>query len=789
MVQSLGEHVLARWFGLTAVVRHTAILVGVLAVTLMVVVWPPPARAAATSDTSGSFTAVTSTRVLDTRSGLGGRKGAVPPHGTVLVPVSGVSGAVPAGVGAVLINVTVTHSVAPGYVTAFAAGSSRPPTSNENFGAGKTVSACSLVQVDSLGRVALFLGSSGSAELVVDVEGYLSPGVPTDGTSSVSPTRVLDTRQTGVPLAAGGSRVVSLAGRAGIPRNATAAVVNLTVTGPGAAGYVTAFPTGSARPGTSNVNFAAGQTIANLVFVRLGSGGDITLYNGSGRAAQLIVDVQGYGTGNSTVVGRLDTQAPRRLLDTRSTGPVGADKAIPLLVAGAGGVPTHGVAAAVVNITAVGGRSVGYISAYPSGTPRPLSSTVSYPVGGTVADVAVVPVGADGRIVLFNGSSASANVIVDVEGYVVGSATGLDATAFQESAVHDGVAPGAALSSTPQKLWSRDFGDDAAPHGLIGYPIIAGGRLFVTTANQTTGGSSLWAFDARSGVALWGPTDLGGYGSLGGLTFDNGRIFAVNDLGVVRAFDPVDGLMEWSMQLPQLASYSPPTAVGGVLYATDTGVDGDLFAINESTGAIKWHQLVDSGQSSAPAADATGVYYADSCEKAAKFSLAGAAIWTYGGFCQSAGGGRTPALHDGKLWLRDDVNDTPEVLDAATGRLVGHYDSYLSPPVFGNGLRFELPGSSALTAVNDSTGAQVWSETKPGELLTSPIISGSIVYCASGSGTIYGFSASTGAVMWQADTGSSIYRSDEHNQVELAGNTVGDGILAVAGVSRLTVYG
>ena len=78
-----------------------------------------------------------------------------------------------------------------------------------------------------------------------------------------------------------------------MPANATAVVLNLTVTNPTVASYVTAWPAGSGLPTASNINFTAGQTIANLVTVRVGAGGAIDLFNLFGRT-DLVADVVGY---------------------------------------------------------------------------------------------------------------------------------------------------------------------------------------------------------------------------------------------------------------------------------------------------------------------------------------------------------------------------------------------------------------------------------------------------------------------------------------------------------------
>ena len=115
----------------------------------------------------------------------------------------------------------------------------------------------------------------------------------------IVPVRIMDTRA-GVgtpagPLGAGETRALVVAGQAGIPADAVAVALNVTVTEPTATSYLTVWPDGGAMPTASNVNFIAGQTIANMVTVGLG-GGQIDLFNFAGDA-HVVVDVTGWYTG------------------------------------------------------------------------------------------------------------------------------------------------------------------------------------------------------------------------------------------------------------------------------------------------------------------------------------------------------------------------------------------------------------------------------------------------------------------------------------------------------------
>ena len=85
---------------------------------------------------------------------------------------------------------------------------------------------------------------------------------------------------------------VVVAGRGGVPTDASAVVLNVTVTGAQAAGFVTVYPCGTPRPNASNLNFATGSTIPNLVIAKVGAGGKVCLFTSAG--THLIADVNGY---------------------------------------------------------------------------------------------------------------------------------------------------------------------------------------------------------------------------------------------------------------------------------------------------------------------------------------------------------------------------------------------------------------------------------------------------------------------------------------------------------------
>jgi hypothetical protein len=385
--------------------------VSALAVVTVTVTAPP-------ADAAGA--PVVPQRLVDTRSGSGARPGPLAPGEVLTVPVAGRAG-VPAGATGVALNVTVTEATAAGYLTAYPCGGTVPPTSSVNVGAGGTAAATVIVGIGSGGAVCL--RASMRTQVVVDLSTALDPGGPFVPLSA--PARLVDTRPglgaPARPVAPGEVVRVPVAGRPGVPAGATAAVLTLTATEPAGAGFVAAFPCGQSPPATSNVNVVAGLTVANAVVVGLGAGGAVCVL--ASTPTHLVVDL----TGTMSSAG-FAAVAPARLLDTRvgigaAPGRRGwrTGRRTELMVAGAGGLP-GGAGRAVLNLTVTEPDDSGYVAAWPCDQRYPGTSAVNFEPGQTVANLAVVPAGNDGRVCLFvyTAHGGTAHVIADATGWIPG---------------------------------------------------------------------------------------------------------------------------------------------------------------------------------------------------------------------------------------------------------------------------------------------------------------------------------------------------------------------------------
>ena len=253
-------------------------------------------------------------------------------------------------------------------------------------------------------------------------------GPPGGSFVAVTPARVVNTR-TGLGVAAVGptrSLVVSVAGHAGVPASGVAAIaLNVTVTGGSVPGSVTTYPTGSPVPAAPNVSFLRRQTVSQMVVVPVGAAGRLTLV--ASAPAHLVVDVEGYFTTPDTASARglFNPVDPARILDFRSrsgAGSLGPGGIALLQVTGHGGVPATGVSAVVINTTIAGPTSAGYVTDYQTGSTRPATPTLIFAPGQTVANRAIVPVGAGGTISIYNDSGITRPVI-DVTGYFTDGVT------------------------------------------------------------------------------------------------------------------------------------------------------------------------------------------------------------------------------------------------------------------------------------------------------------------------------------------------------------------------------
>jgi hypothetical protein len=276
-------------------------------------------------------------------------------------------------------------------------------------------------------------------------------------------------------------------------------VLNVTATDTTSAGYLTVFPSDVTRPTASNLNWAQGTTIPNLVEVKLGQDGAVKIFNAAGNT-NVVIDVEGWvgaPAASTSPEGWFNPLVPARLLDTRDgTGstqaPIGSGGMISLQVTGRGGVPPTGAEAVVINVTATDPTTASYLTVWPDGTSQPTASNLNFAPGQTIPNRVVVKLGPTGKIDIYN-AAGSVDAVVDVNGWFT------DATPGQAGSGFIGVTPNRILDT-------RDgTGGPAGPlgpgatravtvAGANGIPTSATAVVANVTATDTTGSSYLTAW-------------------------------------------------------------------------------------------------------------------------------------------------------------------------------------------------------------------------------------------------------------------------------------------------------
>ena len=168
-----------------------------------------------------------------------------------------------------------------------------PTRPNVNIVPGGVRANTSVVKVGTGGQISLFVAET-SSDVIVDVLGSYGPGG--GRVTTITPERFADSRS-GRPSARRSTRArrrnIQIAGRGSVPANATAVIANVTAVERDRAGVSCRCGRPAAQPTASNLNFLPGQTVPNLVMMKLGAGGAISIANGPG-AAHVLVDVMGY---------------------------------------------------------------------------------------------------------------------------------------------------------------------------------------------------------------------------------------------------------------------------------------------------------------------------------------------------------------------------------------------------------------------------------------------------------------------------------------------------------------
>ncbi len=372
------------------------------------------------------FVPVAPCRVADTRTApgqFGGPTMTAASTRSFAIPQSACG--IPATAQAYSVNVTVVPPGPLSYLTLWPAGQPQPLVSTLNSFQGLVVANAAIVPAGDGGAVNVYV--THPTDVILDINGYFdSPSASSYSFYPVSPCRIADTRSAAGPfggptMTAGQSRDFAiLSSGCSIPSVPSAYSLNVTVVPAGYLGFLTTWPAGEAQPLVSTLNSWTGKVVANAALVPVGNDGSVSVYVSD--PADVVLDINGYFglPGNAGALSFYPV-APCRVVDTRyDDGPFGG----PILEAGTArsfSIPSGGcgipasAAAYSMNVTVVPNGMLPYLTAWPSGSPQPLVSTLNSFDGTVAANAALIPAGADGAVSIY--VAGRTHVILDIDGY------------------------------------------------------------------------------------------------------------------------------------------------------------------------------------------------------------------------------------------------------------------------------------------------------------------------------------------------------------------------------------
>ena len=311
------------------------------------------------------------------------------------------------------------------------------------------------------------------------------------------------------------------------------------------------------------------------------------------------------------------------------------------------------------------------------------------------------------------------------------------------------VALGAALG----RAFSVQAGHGNTPAArLAASPIVAGGRVYVIDTLGT-----VRAFDGRSGSQIWAsqtPTDRGGQTSMfgGGIAYDNGRIYATNGLGYVAALDERNGGTVWKVK-PGGPLRGSPTVANGALYVI--GQDNQLFSLKESDGSTNWSEVATL--------EVAGVFGSASPAVAQGTVVAGF----------SSGELNAYRYENGRsVW-----SDTLQRTSIRTS--VSSLNDIDADPVIDNGQVIAVGQGGRMVALDILTGQRLWEINIAG--IDTPWVAGDWIFVATDDAKLLGVNRQNGKIRWLTQLPQFSKAKSKKGEIHYSGPLLAGGRLIVTG--------
>lgn len=335
-----------------------------------------------------------------------------------------------------------------------------------------------------------------------------------------------------------------------------------------------------------------------------------------------------------------------------------------------------------------------------------------------------------------------------------------------------------ALAENPAPAWNAQIAGSSDRERLAAAPVIGSGMLFA----QGTGGV-IHAFDKNSGSSLWRldvddmDDDMRPSAFGGGVSYDNGRLYATNGAGDAKALNAENGEVIWNVRPSGPLRGSPTIAFGQIYVMTQ---DNQILALDSQSGDILWNESGSSAQSgvfgvAAPAAgQGTVIAGYSSGELSAYRYENGRTLWA-DALARTNISTRVSSLTDIDA---DPIIDSGRVYALGQGGRMAAYElvtgqriwelnlAGISTPAIAGEWIFTLTDDARLLAIARSTGRVRWitqlqqfrKEEKREDPIfwTGPVLAGGHLWVASSQGEVWRVSAGEGSAQLFADLDEAV---------------------------------
>jgi hypothetical protein len=380
--------------------------------------------------------------------------------------------------------------------------------------------------------------------------------------------------------------MLQIAGESGVPADAVGVALNVTVTNPMAAGFLTVYPCGD-RPLASNLNYVADQTVPNFVIAALDPDGAVCIDTMT--TTDVVVDLAGYIPAGSDVT---PLPAPTRFLDTRIglgvPSRVGGLTVTEVPLAGAFGVPAD-AQSVVINATVVDPEAAGFISVFPcdgGGLINGGTSTLNFAAGQIVPNLVTTTVGEAGKVCVY--STVGADLVADVAAYVPAGGTGLTTMPFPRRFVDTRFGVGGPVARLGSDVRTVAIG------GVNDVPADAGAVIANITATNGSAAGYIAAFPCGQPVPLVSNVNF-----LPGQSIANMAVVALGPGGqlCMRSMVPVDVVVDVTGYVTDTSAFVPlpPSRVYDSREGVDPPCGGMAVAHSTTVGQPKNFVLLRPG--------------------------------------------------------------------------------------------------------------------------------------------------------------------------------------------------